>query len=261
MPRRQFVEDLDAACKGISVAGISKVEKGEDVGEFSFHCAVADTSVQLIVQLPEVFDYPTEHMCFISAADNVPAAIAESLADIAEGAAGKTIRQMLEHVSQCLQSKDEDGNMEMPDSQDYDGFEDSDEEAEDFFPDDEPTSIPFAPRLSSGPGLSCTQSSLHFRQTIRADLMEAKSNGFKVGKLPAITMLHASLLISSRLFRRPLGRPCVLCHPLLSYIEAWHIRRSHAGLEHLAIRVPCSHLVLSQWIQRHGFCPREQIQR
>ncbi|CAI6322823.1 unnamed protein product [Periconia digitata] len=184
MPRRQFKEDLKQAINGVSTTGISNVHEGEDDGVFSFNCTSTDGQVELTVRIPEVYDYPTSHDCMIFAADDAPSNIAASMAAISVGASRKTVLQILEHVSQCLQSRDKDDNIDMVDSQDYDGLqEDSDEEADDFFPDEDHMSQHLESHMSYAPGSSSAKPNEAFINRVRADLWAAKSAGFKVGGL------------------------------------------------------------------------------
>lgn len=52
MPRRQFVADLAAAVKSVSIAGISAVQPGGDDGEFVFTCAAEDCDLQISALIP-----------------------------------------------------------------------------------------------------------------------------------------------------------------------------------------------------------------
>ena len=134
--------------------------------------------------IPEVSDYPSDHMYMLIGPDNAPEAVANALSGIAESAFGKTIEQMLEITSRKLESTDQDGDQQMLDSQDYGAMaeEDSDDDVEEFFPDDDDVQKPFS--MSSTFSHGCHQKPTpEFRSRIRSDLRVAKAAGFKVGYL------------------------------------------------------------------------------
>jgi ubiquitin-conjugating enzyme E2 Q len=117
--------------------------------------------------------------------DDAPQSGTDALSGIAESAAGKTIEQMLELTSRKLESTDEDGDQQMLDSQDFGGLaeEDTDDDVEEYFPDEEDdVQKPFSTASSvSQDGYGNTSSV--FRKRIRSDLRTAKAAGFKVGCL------------------------------------------------------------------------------
>jgi ubiquitin-conjugating enzyme E2 Q len=187
MPRKQFVADLQSACAGVvSIAGISEVEQGDDDGMFTFMCLADGEQLRISALVTDVSDYPSSHLYMIFAPDHAPASVANALSAIADEAFGKPISQLLALVSRKLESTDTDGDQEMIDSQDYDGMEeeDSDEEVDDFYLEDEPVQTKYAPTpgaFTVTEGYAAPTSA--FRARIRADLMQAKANGFKVGHL------------------------------------------------------------------------------
>ncbi|KAF2866868.1 hypothetical protein BDV95DRAFT_611164 [Massariosphaeria phaeospora] len=194
MPRRQFVADLQSAVAGVSVAGITDVQPGNDDGEFTFLCVAGGETLKISALVPELSDYPSSHMCMLFAPDAAPERVAGALSGIADAAAGKTLLQLLELVSRNLESTDRDGDQQMLDSQEPEEFEDEDddeEEEEEYFPDDDINPKPFTSRIGnamSAEGYSTPTSA--FRHRIRSDLMIAKANGFKVGHLGGLMDGH-----------------------------------------------------------------------
>ncbi|KAH4006196.1 hypothetical protein HBI56_097650 [Parastagonospora nodorum] len=185
MPRKAFVADLSKAVENVSVAGLSDVQTGGDDGEFTFMCVADGQALKISVLVPELSDYPTSHMCMIFAPDNAPASVASSLNDISDGAAGRTIQQILELVSSRLESTDRDGDQQMLDSQEFEEFDEDDGFDEEYFPGDEemrPRSLSNG-RVSSAPGGGFTEATELFKHRIRRDLLTAKKQGFKVGHL------------------------------------------------------------------------------
>ncbi|KAF2036638.1 hypothetical protein EK21DRAFT_95878 [Setomelanomma holmii] len=185
MPRRAYVADLAKAKEGVSIAGISDVETGNDDGEFTFTCVADGQSLKISVLVPELSDYPSDHMCMIFAPDNAPASVAATLNSLSDAAAGKTIPQILELVSSRLESTDGDGDQQMIDSQEFEDFEEEDEDeyGEEYFPGDEdmlPKPLTSNTTLAA-PGSGYTEVTADLRQRIRRDLMTAKNAGFKVG--------------------------------------------------------------------------------
>lgn len=187
MPRRQFVADLAVAVDGISIAGISDVQPGGDDGEFTFVCVADGNALKISALIPELSDYPSCHETMIFCPDDASASVASTLNDIS--ASGKTVQQILELVSRKLESTDKDGDHQMLNSQNFDGFEGSEDEddddyGEEYFPGDEdmlpkPYSNGHHTALAGG----FTEPTAELRQRIRRDLLVAKSSGFKVGYL------------------------------------------------------------------------------
>src|SRR4051812_44025805 len=99
MPRKAFISDLQKAVGGVSIAGISDVQTGNDDGEFTFMCLADGQKLKISVLIPELSDYPSDHMCMIFAPDNAPASVASTLNDISDAAAGKSIPLILDLVS------------------------------------------------------------------------------------------------------------------------------------------------------------------
>ncbi|KAH7396607.1 hypothetical protein DE146DRAFT_42745 [Phaeosphaeria sp. MPI-PUGE-AT-0046c] len=186
MPRKAYVADLQKAVEGVSIAGISNVEIGNDDGEFTFTCIADGQKLKISVLVPELSDYPSSHVCMIFGPDNAPAAVAALLNDTSDVATGKTIPQILELVSRRLESTDRDGDQQMLDSQEFDDFEDEDEEyEEEYFPGDEdmmPRALPDSRANMNSTG-GYTEATAAFKQRIRRDLLTAKQEGFKVGHL------------------------------------------------------------------------------
>jgi ubiquitin-conjugating enzyme E2 Q len=186
MPRKQFVTDLQNACGGVSIAGISEVKQGDDDGMFTFMCLVHGQQLQISALITDVSEYPSSHMYMIFAPDHAPAPVATALSAIADDAFGKPILQLMELVSRKLDSTDTDGDQQMLDSQDYDELEeeDSDEEVDDFYLEDEPVQAKYTPSHKTSTNIEgYAKPTSEFRARIRADLLHAKVNGFKVGHL------------------------------------------------------------------------------
>jgi ubiquitin-conjugating enzyme E2 Q len=57
MPRKAFVADLHTAVEGVSIAGISDVEMGNDDGEFTFTCVADGQKLKISVLIPGMFLY------------------------------------------------------------------------------------------------------------------------------------------------------------------------------------------------------------
>ncbi|KAF2493350.1 hypothetical protein BU16DRAFT_465013 [Lophium mytilinum] len=195
MPRKAYIADLQQAVGGLSIAGISDVQVGGDDGEFTFrvkNVANGDT-MELSALIPELSEYPSSHTCMLFASDNVPNKVAQALPDIADAATGKTIVQLLELVARKLESTDRDGDTQMMDSQQAYGsdYEDDDDEEEDYsadeyFPDDDVVPKAQYSKSEAADPSSYTQPTSQFRHRIRADLLGAKTTGFKVGHLGSL---------------------------------------------------------------------------
>jgi ubiquitin-conjugating enzyme E2 Q len=125
----------------------------------------------------------------IFAPDNAPVRVAALLADISEAAAGKPVAQILELVSNRLESTDRDGDKQMIDSQEADDFDEEEEDyGEEYFPGDEDMhSRPLAGScLGASSAGEFTEATVAFQDRIRRDLITAKSEGFKVGHLGSL---------------------------------------------------------------------------
>ncbi|KAJ4295264.1 hypothetical protein N0V90_007275 [Kalmusia sp. IMI 367209] len=183
MPRRQYVADLKKAEEGIS-----QVKTGGDDGEFTFLCLADGKEREFSALIPDVSDYPSGHEYMLFVEETAPMSVANALAGIADSAFGKTIHQLLELTSRVLESTDNDGDQQMLNSQEAGGMadEDSDDEVDDFFPDDEEIERPFSIQSSAVPGSSYAQHTPQFRSRIRSDLRNAKAAGFKVGHLGSL---------------------------------------------------------------------------
>jgi ubiquitin-conjugating enzyme E2 Q len=137
----------------------------------------------------ELSDYPTNHTCMIFGPDNASSSVANILAGIS--AAGKTVVQTMELVFRKLSSVDQDGDEQMLDSQQFDGFDDDieddddNEEGEDYFPGDGEAASKTLDIISRPPAppAGFTEPTSIFRRRIRRDLLMAKNSGFKVGHI------------------------------------------------------------------------------
>lgn len=52
MPRKAYVADLQKAVEGVSIAGISDVQTGNDDGEFTFTCVADGQQLNISVLVP-----------------------------------------------------------------------------------------------------------------------------------------------------------------------------------------------------------------
>lgn len=166
------------------------MNKSDNDGEFTFLCFADGCQYKLLALIPEVSDYPSSHMYMLIGPDDVPQSIGNALAGIAESAFGKSIEQLLELTSRSLNSTDREGDQHMIDSQDYDGLPEQasdDEEADNFFSDDEDVQKPFSMPSASLSNQGFNFSTPEFRSRIRSDLCIAKAAGFKVGYLGGLT--------------------------------------------------------------------------
>jgi ubiquitin-conjugating enzyme E2 Q len=59
MPRKAFVADLQKAVEGVSIAGISNVETGNDDGEFTFTCVADGQELKISVLIPGTYSGST----------------------------------------------------------------------------------------------------------------------------------------------------------------------------------------------------------
>lgn len=189
MPRKQFIADLQNACTGVSIAGVSDVAQGDDDGMFTFMCLVDGERLRISALVTDVAEYPSSHMYMIFAPDHAPESVASCLSTIAGDAFGKPIQKLMELVSRTLGAIDTDGDKHMVDSQDFDDLEDdyeqdeSEEEVDNFYLEDEPTQAKYVPTLADQPVDGYDKPTSAFRARIRSDLKLAKANGFKVGHM------------------------------------------------------------------------------
>jgi ubiquitin-conjugating enzyme E2 Q len=189
MPRKAYIANLQQAVGGLAIAGITDVQIGGDDGEFTFSVKneASGATMELSALIPDVSEYPSSHTCMLFASDKVPNKVAQALPDIADAAAGKTISQLLELVARKLQSTDRDGDTQMTDSQENYGsdYEEDDEEedysGDEYFPDDEVVAKPHYSKTETADPSDYAQPTAQFRHRIRADLLAAKSSGFKIG--------------------------------------------------------------------------------
>lgn len=180
--------DLQNAVAGVSIAGISDVRSGDDDGEFRFRCLADGEGLEVSVLIPELSDYPSSHTCMIFGPDDASASVARVLNGLADLAMGQSIIQLLELVARKLETTDHDGDTHMTDSQIYsdddDDFDDDDDdEVDEYFPDEDVAPKPYIAQKDSASTEHYTKPTSIFRHRIRADLMTAKANGFKVGHL------------------------------------------------------------------------------
>lgn len=61
MPRKAYVGDLQKAVEGVSIAGISDVQTGNDDGEFTFTCVADGQKLNISVLVPGILLRPASN--------------------------------------------------------------------------------------------------------------------------------------------------------------------------------------------------------
>ncbi|KAK4543230.1 hypothetical protein LTR36_005780 [Oleoguttula mirabilis] len=196
MPRRQFIADLQKAQEGTLPLSIINLQQGEDDGQFDFDFvgdfgAEFPEPVKVTAMIADVSEYPTAHQYMIFCGDDAPRQIGAALQNV-RGTDCKTVYELIDIVSANLTklSPDQDGDLQMEDSQQYDEepLEDEDDDDGDIY-DSDHEAFDFGarqhttPYAQASPGAKLKPSDRIFRARIRSDLMAAKSAGFKVGHL------------------------------------------------------------------------------
>ena len=197
MPRKQYMVDLAKAQSGVKPAGITDIKPGDDDGQFVFDHAgpaldgISQIPVSITAMIPDLSDYPKDHIYMIYCHDDAPKHIGEALQTV-RGTDRKTVFELIDIVSATLSalSPDSDGDTAMHDSQ-FDDQIEEDSEEEDIYGDDD-ESFSFGGPIVM-PSTAHVQTTSHssagsvadrpFRDRIRSDLRAAKEAGFKVGHL------------------------------------------------------------------------------
>jgi ubiquitin-conjugating enzyme E2 Q len=155
--------------------------------------------------------------------EDAPATIAHIVDDISPYTSGKSIEDLIQFVSQKLQSADRDGDQEMLDADDpyeedsdgYSGYGSDDADA--LFPDEE-----MAPDPSGRRGSSTLPAAKHataaFRQRVRRDGRIVKDAGFRVGHVGGLLEGHNCYVsLSCRISKLGISEEAM---------KAWHVEPS-----------------------------------
>ncbi|KAF2426512.1 hypothetical protein EJ08DRAFT_663262 [Tothia fuscella] len=187
MPRKAYIADLKALSPTSGVKGISSVRAGDDDGEFRFK--VGDGSggqYEISGLIPDVSDYPTDHMFHIFVADDSAPSHVGATLDRLPNTSGMSLAKLLEVVSRSF-AAGIDGDQEMVDSQvdngaseEEDDFEDEEEEEGDFFGGEGRTTSS-GPQVNNSIPSAPGQPTPQLRKRIRSDLRHARAAGFKIG--------------------------------------------------------------------------------
>ncbi|KAI9688027.1 MAG: hypothetical protein M1820_010315 [Bogoriella megaspora] len=188
MPRKLYLSDLEEVINGGAVIpNIADVQRGEESGQFTFLYTSTDAPpVSISALIPDVSDYPSAHTYMLFAGEDAPQNIAIAIENL-PSTSGKSVKQLLEVVSLRLSAElvtDDDGDVEMTDSQISDDLE----EEEDFSEDDDNWGLDdnIAPtsRFSTTSYQAPTRQPKVFakiRPRLRSDLQAVKDAGFKMG--------------------------------------------------------------------------------
>jgi ubiquitin-conjugating enzyme E2 Q len=195
MPRRQFVADLAKSQAGVLPAGITKLQAGDDDGEFHFFftadgasAAVKAEPFRITACVSELSDYPKSHSYFLYAEDDAPALISEALQNF-RGTTGKDVSELVDLVAGNLRRlstsediPDEDDDVYTDDEVMSDGLSSMDEL--DGLPIDAFDDSDFLGTAASGPKAGYVENvGPVFRARLRNDIRAVKSAGFRVGML------------------------------------------------------------------------------
>ena len=230
MPRRQFIADLNKAQGDVLPHGIHDLQQGEDDGQFEFLFATsssngASSPVKVTALIPDLDEYPRTHEYMVfSGDDDAPAEIAEALQDLRR-TGGKTVYELLDIVSATLarMSTDQDGDLQMPDSQ-FDEDQAEDEDDDDVYDSDHEAfliggatrSTPYA---QPSPGAKMRPADRAFRTRIRFDLKVAKDAGFMIGTLGhLLDGFNAFVTVSIRMSKLGISEEAM---------EAWQVDASN----------------------------------
>lgn len=225
MPRRQYVADLHKAQNDVLPHGIHDLQQGEDDGQFEFLFAASGQghveAVKVTALIPDLGDYPRSHEYMVFAGEEAPLYVSDALSNVRK-TSGKTVYELLDIVSATLarlsSDQDADGDTDMPDSQlELDG---SDEDDNDVYGSDDDSFITGADKVQTTfaqppSGTKLQTADRHFRARIRADLIKAKSAGFKVGVLGhVLDGFNAFVTISIRISKLGISEEAM---------EAWQV--------------------------------------
>ncbi|KAK3073010.1 hypothetical protein LTR53_005783 [Teratosphaeriaceae sp. CCFEE 6253] len=217
MPRRQFVADLQKAQQGPLPRGIVDLHHGEDDGQFEFDFLGNDLeAVKVTAMIPDLGEYPKAHDYMMYCSDDAPPTIGAALQDV-RGTSRKTVFELLDIVSATLArlSPDQDGDTQMPDSQDIQSEDDDDDDV--YGSDHEAFEIntqqaPYAAIASTAPRVTGRP----FRDRVRSDLLTVKDAGFRVGHLGHLMNgFNAFVTVSIRMSKLGISEEAM---------QAWHVR-------------------------------------
>ncbi|KAF2137961.1 uncharacterized protein K452DRAFT_301349 [Aplosporella prunicola CBS 121167] len=218
MPRKAFNADLASAVGASShPTGISAVRRGDDDGWVTFTLTpeAVGSGYLVTAMVTDVADYPSSHAFFLSAEDDMPTALAQTLGHIQEQLSpGTPILQLLSTISSAL-CKDQNGDSPMGDVNSLQGLDVSDDELEGYSSDlkddddDDPTNFDLPSdddvevlqtghvRIGSSPTYQTLDRASRCR--LRNDLALVKKAGFRVGHLgPLLEGDSSYLSISCR---------------------------------------------------------------
>ncbi|KAK0319615.1 hypothetical protein LTR82_009320 [Friedmanniomyces endolithicus] len=221
MPRRQFVADLQKAQKDTLPLGICELQQGEDDGQFEFEFIGTPTSsivepVKITAIIPDVSEYPTSHEYMVYCGDDAPRMIGAALQGV-RGTNRKTVFELLDIISATLtrSTPDRDGDTQMPDSQ----LETEDEESDQDVYDDDHEAFEISahqPTLYAAASHRTQNATGRlFRSRVRADLLAAKTAGFRIGHLGHLMDgLNAFVTVSIRMSKLGISEEAM---------QAWHV--------------------------------------
>ena len=225
MPRRQYIADLQKAQSDVLPHGLHDLQQGEDDGQFEFLFAASGQgpveAVKVTALIPELSEYPKSHEYMIFAGEEAPLYVSEALSNVRR-TNGKTVYELLDIVATSLSrlSRDQDGDTEMPDSQ-FGVDEPSDEDDDDVYGSDDESFLTGGEKMQTTvfaqptSGTKLKTADRHFRARVRADLVAAKTAGFKVGVLGhVLDGYNAFVTISIRVSKLGISEEAM---------EAWQI--------------------------------------
>lgn len=217
MPRKAFLADVKRLSDGRLFEGLTAITHGEEDGHVIVNATLTPEGsacpLTIIIsgkcacqQVPlttphsdlhtdershaDVSDYPREHHCFLSAPDNAPSEFAALLERLSHTQSGCSLEDLLRVLSRKLVERSDDGDVIMPDSQKDQSPEDECDDGEDAESVDDFDDRVFGPvttRSGGGSSSNITNTGVQLGTTatlrMRADLLAAKSAGFKVGVL------------------------------------------------------------------------------
>ncbi|KAF2099395.1 hypothetical protein NA57DRAFT_37473 [Rhizodiscina lignyota] len=185
MPRKQYLSDFQAVAEQTQIVGILNIRPSDESGQFHFDLQLErdGPSYEITVLVSDISDYPTEHAYYLMGEDSMPKHMAATFERLSLSHAGQTLKELLQSMSDTLRSLDLEGDTPMPDSQpeDYEDYEDGedDDSIDDF---DEAAFDTVPTKVSSHSSTTAiVPATPRFQSRIRADLMLAKSAGFKIG--------------------------------------------------------------------------------
>ncbi|PNS15126.1 Ubiquitin-conjugating enzyme E2 6 [Sphaceloma murrayae] len=177
MPRKKFIQDLDAARTTAKPDDIHDIERGMDDGSFTFLISHAQLPrpAKVIVMITDLSSYPSSHESMIFTDDDAPAAIAKAINDHLPSTDGKSVLDIFGCVRTALSKLGSD-MVNDDDMQSEDENADSDYDLNVEYIDAPIRSL--AVRGSAGRPMPVAEAN-----RIRQDLRTAKDAGFRVAPL------------------------------------------------------------------------------